>query len=198
MHMQGRRAPGSEWKSACRPCSSRSMIDSTPKLDSLGLVDGLPHDLGHGPRSEGCADPRADENASIGSCVTQRVPVRHVIFLIPSAPPHNGNPGRSSGTTTQRSRQRPVQPNSMVNIRQATVHDLLQMQTTNLWCLPENYQVRLCRRLSCRCENVILVALHDNERLAHNLRSLSLFLPDEVLFLSPAQLAPTAVGRRRL
>jgi hypothetical protein len=30
----------------------------------------------------------------------------------------------------------------MVNIRQATVHDLLQMQTTNLWCLPENYQVR--------------------------------------------------------
>lgn len=30
----------------------------------------------------------------------------------------------------------------MVNIRQATVHDLLQMQMTNLWCLPENYQVR--------------------------------------------------------
>ena len=30
---------------------------------------------------------------------------------------------------------------NMVNIRQATVHDLLQMQTTNLWCLPENYQV---------------------------------------------------------
>lgn len=30
----------------------------------------------------------------------------------------------------------------MVNIRQATVHDLLHMQTTNLWCLPENYQVR--------------------------------------------------------
>ena len=29
----------------------------------------------------------------------------------------------------------------MVSIRQATVHDLLQMQTTNLWCLPENYQV---------------------------------------------------------
>jgi ribosomal protein S18 acetylase RimI-like enzyme len=29
----------------------------------------------------------------------------------------------------------------MVCIRQATVHDLLQMQTTNLWCLPENYQV---------------------------------------------------------
>jgi hypothetical protein len=32
---------------------------------------------------------------------------------------------------------------SMVNIRQATVDDLIQMQTTNLWCLPENYQVRL-------------------------------------------------------
>ena len=30
---------------------------------------------------------------------------------------------------------------TMVCIRQATVHDLLQMQTTNLWCLPENYQV---------------------------------------------------------
>lgn len=29
----------------------------------------------------------------------------------------------------------------MVNIRQATVNDLLQMQYTNLWCLPENYQV---------------------------------------------------------
>mmetsp|Transcript_40691 Transcript_40691/g.84699 ORF Transcript_40691/g.84699 Transcript_40691/m.84699 type:complete len:176 (-) Transcript_40691:156-683(-) len=30
----------------------------------------------------------------------------------------------------------------MVNIRQATVTDLLQMQTTNLWCLPENYQMK--------------------------------------------------------
>ena len=30
----------------------------------------------------------------------------------------------------------------MVNIRQATVNDLLQMQTTNLWCLPENYQMK--------------------------------------------------------
>lgn len=30
----------------------------------------------------------------------------------------------------------------MVSIRQATVHDLLQMQTTNLWCLPENYQMK--------------------------------------------------------
>ena len=29
----------------------------------------------------------------------------------------------------------------MVCIRMATVNDLLQMQTTNLWCLPENYQV---------------------------------------------------------
>ena len=29
----------------------------------------------------------------------------------------------------------------MVNIRQATARDLLDMQTTNLWCLPENYQV---------------------------------------------------------
>ncbi len=36
----------------------------------------------------------------------------------------------------------------MVCIRQATSNDLLQMQTTNLWCLPENYQVRLrCRLL---------------------------------------------------
>ena len=30
----------------------------------------------------------------------------------------------------------------MVCIRQATVQDLLQMQTTNLWCLPENYQMK--------------------------------------------------------
>ena len=30
----------------------------------------------------------------------------------------------------------------MVNIRQATVDDLIQMQTTNLWCLPENYQMK--------------------------------------------------------
>jgi len=30
----------------------------------------------------------------------------------------------------------------MVNIRQATVHDLMDMQTTNLWCLPENYQMK--------------------------------------------------------
>jgi hypothetical protein len=30
----------------------------------------------------------------------------------------------------------------MVCIRQANVHDLLQMQTTNLWCLPENYAMK--------------------------------------------------------
>uniref|UniRef100_A0A7S4N2F3 N-acetyltransferase domain-containing protein n=1 Tax=Odontella aurita TaxID=265563 RepID=A0A7S4N2F3_9STRA len=30
----------------------------------------------------------------------------------------------------------------MVCIRQATVDDLLQMQQTNLWCLPENYQMK--------------------------------------------------------
>jgi len=30
----------------------------------------------------------------------------------------------------------------MVSIRQATVQDLLQIQTTNLWCLPENYQMK--------------------------------------------------------
>jgi hypothetical protein len=30
----------------------------------------------------------------------------------------------------------------MVCIRQATVDDLISMQNTNLWCLPENYQVR--------------------------------------------------------
>mmetsp|Transcript_54975 Transcript_54975/g.81816 ORF Transcript_54975/g.81816 Transcript_54975/m.81816 type:complete len:80 (-) Transcript_54975:1581-1820(-) len=38
----------------------------------------------------------------------------------------------------------------MVCIRMATVDDLIQMQTTNLWCLPENYQrfvvVSLLRR----------------------------------------------------
>ena len=30
----------------------------------------------------------------------------------------------------------------MILIRPATVYDLLQMQTTNLWCLPENYQMK--------------------------------------------------------
>lgn len=29
-----------------------------------------------------------------------------------------------------------------LSIRQATVDDLLQMQATNLWCLPENYQMK--------------------------------------------------------
>ncbi|KAG5176336.1 acyl-CoA N-acyltransferase [Tribonema minus] len=29
-----------------------------------------------------------------------------------------------------------------VSIRPATVEDLLQMQNTNLWCLPENYQMK--------------------------------------------------------
>lgn len=30
----------------------------------------------------------------------------------------------------------------MVNIRMATVDDLIYMQRTNLWCLPENYQMK--------------------------------------------------------
>jgi len=30
---------------------------------------------------------------------------------------------------------------TMVSIRQANVDDLIEMQNTNLWCLPENYQV---------------------------------------------------------
>uniref|UniRef100_A0A7S1GMW4 N-acetyltransferase domain-containing protein n=1 Tax=Cyclophora tenuis TaxID=216820 RepID=A0A7S1GMW4_CYCTE len=30
----------------------------------------------------------------------------------------------------------------MVCVRMATVNDLLQMQATNLWCLPENYQMK--------------------------------------------------------
>ena len=30
----------------------------------------------------------------------------------------------------------------MVNIRMATVKDLIEMQQTNLWCLPENYQMK--------------------------------------------------------
>lgn len=30
----------------------------------------------------------------------------------------------------------------MVSIRQATADDLIQMQTSNLWCLPENYQLK--------------------------------------------------------
>jgi ribosomal protein S18 acetylase RimI-like enzyme len=30
----------------------------------------------------------------------------------------------------------------MVNIRMANVNDLMEMQMTNLWCLPENYQMK--------------------------------------------------------
>lgn len=30
----------------------------------------------------------------------------------------------------------------MLSVREATVHDLLQMQQTNLWCLPENYNLK--------------------------------------------------------
>jgi len=30
----------------------------------------------------------------------------------------------------------------MVCIRQAKAEDLLQIQATNLWCLPENYQMK--------------------------------------------------------
>ena len=30
----------------------------------------------------------------------------------------------------------------MVNIRMATTNDLIDMQQTNLWCLPENYQMK--------------------------------------------------------
>ena len=30
----------------------------------------------------------------------------------------------------------------MVNIRQATVNDLFEMQNANLQCLPENYQMK--------------------------------------------------------
>ena len=30
----------------------------------------------------------------------------------------------------------------MVCIRQATAEDLVSMQTSNLWCLPENYQLK--------------------------------------------------------
>jgi hypothetical protein len=34
----------------------------------------------------------------------------------------------------------------MVCIRRATVEDLLEMQNANLFCLPENYQVRTAAR----------------------------------------------------
>lgn len=40
-------------------------------------------------------------------------------------------------------RRCPVQRKTMaLSIRQATVDDLIQMQTANLWCLPENYQMK--------------------------------------------------------
>ena len=31
---------------------------------------------------------------------------------------------------------------AMLSVREATVCDLLQMQQTNLWCLPENYNLK--------------------------------------------------------
>ena len=30
----------------------------------------------------------------------------------------------------------------MLSVREATVFDLLNMQQTNLWCLPENYNLK--------------------------------------------------------
>ena len=33
-------------------------------------------------------------------------------------------------------------PDAMLSVREAGVNDLLQMQQTNLWCLPENYNLK--------------------------------------------------------
>ena len=47
----------------------------------------------------------------------------------------------------------------MVNIRQATARDLIDMQTTNLWCLPENYQVRpFCLPNGCGMGSLLVCA----------------------------------------
>lgn len=76
----------------------------------------------------------------------------------------------------------------MVCIRQATVNDLLQMQTTNLWCLPENYQVRSHQSIhSVRTSFFILVF---SPVCIWNRNT------DEVLFLPSPQLATTTLGRR--
>lgn len=48
----------------------------------------------------------------------------------------------------------------MVCIRLATVNDLLQMQTTNLWCLPENYMVTTRIFVYLRCAYVLYSYLH--------------------------------------
>jgi hypothetical protein len=85
----------------------------------------------------------------------------------------------------------------MVNIRQATPHDLLHMQMTNLWCLPENYQVNITLQDICDSKqqskrpNVLIVMII-------NYVSFSFFtLSDEILLLSSFELAPAFVGSRR-
>ena len=79
---------------------------------------------------------------------------------------------------------RPARAQSMVCIRQATAEDLLQMQATNLWCLPENYQVT--RR----------PPLKSHQFPVPHPPTQSLFpppRPDEVLLLPHSFLAPATV-----
>ena len=96
---------------------------------------------------------------------------------------------RSSSTyRTQNTKSTTIK---MVNVRQATARDLLDMQTTNLWCLPENYQVRFasaplfvgcsagCFSFRASLPQIFLIELFS----------------DEVLLLSFAQLAAIVVGR---
>ena len=80
---------------------------------------------------------------------------------------------------------KPAKVNSflnMVNIRQATVNDLLQMQTTNLWCLPENYQV------SAPC-----FPMHPFPTLQPLITG-DCCCADEVLLLSLVELAAASLG----
>jgi ribosomal protein S18 acetylase RimI-like enzyme len=97
----------------------------------------------------------------------------------------------------------------MVNIRQATVQDLLQMQTTNLWCLPENYQVRLvflfvgllfASSSALILRVLLLIAL---SRICNNIRSLGICylvackLLNFFLLSSPCFCPPHAMIRKK-
>ncbi len=52
---------------------------------------------------------------------------------------------------------------TMVSIRRARVEDLLEMQNTNLWCLPENYQLK-CEEYCVSCRLTLTVSLSRESR----------------------------------
>ena len=84
----------------------------------------------------------------------------------------------------------------MVNIRQATVSDLFEMQNANLFCLPENYQMKYtpipctlatATSCTCACDGLLLIAF-----------SVHVCSPGQVLHVShPVVAAATVRGGGR-